>query len=167
MSRHPADPPLPGRPPAPAPPVAPWGSLIRDPRCTLTVGAPGAAVIALLAEELRHRRLRVRVDPTGRALYAKPRWPLVMNVVALAAGAGDGLATPSLRARVVGDGVDGSSVLVWTRNVGWVSGAGGRFPDALNAVAMRFIHAGAAFAASPWERTPASWNWRETFEDMV
>jgi|GEM_PF-4648047 len=137
-----------------------------EPRCLLTVAAPGVAVVGVLAEELRRRRLRVRVSHGGRSVYAKPRWPLVVNALAVVA-AGEGFATPSLRAAVVADDAGGSAVQVWLRNVGAVSGSGRRLPDALNAMAVRFLAAGLPFSASPWERTPAAWNWRETLEDMV
>lgn len=140
---------------------------MRDPRCTLTVGAPGGAVVGVLAEELRRRHLRVTLGPDGCFLRARSRWPRVLNVVALAVLAPPEFSGPALRARVVEDHVGGSTVLVWTNNVGWSTLVGPRLYDAVNATALRFLHNGVGFSASPWERTPATWNWKETFEDMV
>lgn len=146
--------------------VRPWPSSLAHPRCTLTVAAPGVVVIGVLAGELRRRRLRVRTDPDGRFVYAKPAWFLAVNVAGALSGGGM-LSTPTLRARATAERAGECDVAVWAQNVGWASGAGRRFPDALNAMAARFAAAGVAFTASAWERTPSSWNWRETLEDIL
>lgn len=129
-------------------PVQPWGALFGRPVCTLRVAAPAAAVLPVLAEELRRSHLRVRED--GRSLRVKNRLAVVLNVAQLLQPA-EFFSSPVLTVTVLEEGPAGTALEIGVR-----SGSSRHFrfsvPDALNRAVGRLQLGGAAVEVGPWER---------------
>jgi hypothetical protein len=129
-----------------------WAALFGEPLCTVHVNAPGAVVIAVVAEELRREYRRVLVALDGRSVRAKLLWPVVLSVVGMVVG-GEGFSSPVMTAQVVEEGPAGTKTQITVR--------GGRpakmrfgVPGALNRAASRLAQQGAVVTATPWDRYP-------------
>lgn len=135
---------------APSTVVHPWPVLFGSPIATLRVGAPAVEVIALVAEELRRSRLRVRLGAGGRSLRATTRRALVLNVVQILNPV-EFFSSPAFTVTVLEEGPAGTAleVAVKTTRSGQMRLA---VPEALNrAIATLRTH-GVRVDVEPWDR---------------
>ena len=129
-------------------PVQSWDALFGRPVCTLRVTAPAAAVLPVVAEELRRGRLRVTDD--GRSLRVKNRLAVVLNLAQLLEPT-ELFTSPVLTVTVLEEGPAGTALEIGVR-----SGSSRHFrfsvPEALNRAIARLQVGGAAVEVGPWDR---------------
>lgn len=134
--------------------LGPWPPLFGRPVCTIRVGAPADAALAVLAEDLEHAGLRVRRG--DRSLEVRSARALVRTVVGVVGGlvsgsGGDSFSSPVFTVTVLAERPDGVDL-----EAGLRSGQGGDLrhvvPAALSAGLRRLWGGGAAVSAGPWDR---------------
>jgi len=134
------------------PRVEPWGYVFGEPDCSLWVTGPAAPVIAILAESLRHERLRVKIAADGRSIRAKSWTAMLLNLANLLEPI-EYLCSPVMTATVAEEGPPGTRIDITVRG-----GSSRHFrfvvPRALSAAVRLLEYRGMPVNVGPWERRP-------------
>ena len=131
-------------------PFEPWGLLIGEPTCSMTVNGPPQPVIAAIAEEARRKKFRVKVAPDGRSLTAKSSIGVALNLAQVLSPA-QFFSSPTLTVVVAEEGPRGTRFTLTVRGdlSEWIRVS---VPDVLNRAAWVLGHSGMTVVADPWER---------------
>jgi len=133
------------------PPFRPWGRLVRDPTCTMTVNGPPEPVITAIAQEARRNNFRVEVASDFRSVTAKLSVSrlVVLNAVEVLSQT-DFFTSPALTVAVADEGPWGTRFALAIRGAPqyWAPPS---VPDALNRAAWMLACEGATVTVSPWE----------------